>query len=422
MPPAAVDVEPVPAAPDTPAAPVVAGVPRPRRPSCRCPAPAAPVVAGVPAPAAPVVAGVPAPAAPVVAGVPAPAAPVVAGVPAPAAPVVAGVPAPAAPVVAGVPAPAAPVVAGVPAPAAPVVAGVPAPAAPVVAGVPAPAAPVVAGVPAPAAPVVAGVPAPAMPVVGPPVVPAAPPAPSGPWPPGLKSGEMVSPLLHDRMNGAPAQMTATAMWRSFMHTSATATGQACFRTCAHGRVRTGRAPGAPRPARLRAFRAPKGNDLAQQPPRRGRARLHRRARGARAQPAPSTSCRIPKRPAGRVHRACRARGSRRSPSTRSTPRASAATSSRCRPTRGSSSGQMEKPKYEQIRGPVADHRHRAEVGVVEPALDRRDGDRDLRLPAGALRARGRAALPPVRGRGGRPLGGRDRRRAVDPAAEDQARR
>ena len=62
--------------------------------------------------------------------------------------------------------------------------------------------------------------------------------------------------------------------------------------------------------------------------------------------------------------------------------------------------------------PVADHRHRAEVGVVEPALDRRHDHRDLRLPARALRARRRAALPPVRRRGDGPLGGRDRRRAA----------
>ena len=41
-------------------------------------------------------------------------------------------------------------------------------------------------------------------------------------------------------------------------------------------------------------------------------------------------------PAGRDHRACRARASRAWPSTRSTPRASAATSRACRPTRGSS--------------------------------------------------------------------------------------
>ena len=71
---------------------------------------------------------------------------------------------------------------------------------------------------------------------------------------------------------------------------------------------------------------------------------------------------------------------------------------------------------------VADHRDRAEVGVVEPALDRRHGHRDLRLPARALRARRRAALPPVRRRGDGALGGRDRRRAADAAGQDAARR
>ena len=68
---------------------------------------------------------------------------------------------------------------------------------------------------------------------------------------------------------------------------------------------------------------------------------------------------------------------------------------------------------------VAHHRHRTEVGVVEPAVDGRDGDRDLRLPARPVRARRRAALSSVRRRGDRPVGGRNRHRADDVAAEDQ---
>ena len=81
-------------------------------------------------------------------------------------------------------------------------------------------------------------------------------------------------------------------------------------------------------------------------------------------------------------------------------------------------GQMEKPKYEQLRGLSPDDRHRAEDRVVEPALDGRHRHRDLRLPARALRARGRAALPPVRRRGDGAVGRRDRRRAADAAGED----
>ncbi len=46
--------------------------------------------------------------------------------------------------------------------------------------------------------------------------------------------------------------------------------------------------------------------------------------------------------------------------------------------------------------------HRPEVYVPEPTFDRRHGDRNIRLPAPALRPRGSAPLPPVRRVGGAP--------------------
>ena len=91
--------------------------------------------------------------------------------------------------------------------------------------------------------------------------------------------------------------------------------------------------------------------------------------------------------------ACRARASRRSPSTRSTPRGSAATSSRSRPTPASSSGQMEKPDVDAIEGLSPGDRDRAARRRREPALDGRHDHRDLRLPAPAVRAARHAALP-----------------------------
>ena len=48
---------------------------------------------------------------------------------------------------------------------------------------------------------------------------------------------------------------------------------------------------------------------------------------------------------------------------------------------------MQKPDVDQIDGPVAGDLDRAEDDVAQPALDRRHGHRDLRLPAPALRAR-----------------------------------
>ena len=50
------------------------------------------------------------------------------------------------------------------------------------------------------------------------------------------------------------------------------------------------------------------------------------------------------------------------------------------------------------RGPVAGDRDRAEGGEPQPALDRRHGHRDPRLPAPALRARRHALLPGARAR------------------------
>ncbi len=46
----------------------------------------------------------------------------------------------------------------------------------------------------------------------------------------------------------------------------------------------------------------------------------------------------------------------------------------------------------QHRGALAGDRHRAEGELAQPALDRRHGDRDLRLPASAVRARRHPAL------------------------------
>ncbi len=67
------------------------------------------------------------------------------------------------------------------------------------------------------------------------------------------------------------------------------------------------------------------------------------------------------------------------------------------------------------RGPVPRHRHRTEGDVAQPALDRRHRHRNLRLPARAVRARRRAALPGARpgpGRADRHADGRPRARAA----------
>ena len=59
-------------------------------------------------------------------------------------------------------------------------------------------------------------------------------------------------------------------------------------------------------------------------------------------------------------------------------------------------GLMEKPDVDSIEGTLAGHLHRAEDRRPQPEIDRRDGHRDLRLPATPLRARRNSALPQLR--------------------------
>ena len=61
------------------------------------------------------------------------------------------------------------------------------------------------------------------------------------------------------------------------------------------------------------------------------------------------------------------------------------------------------------RGPVAGDLDRPEDDVAQPALDRRHGHRDLRLPAPAVRAGRQAALPHLRPPDRRPVGRADHR-------------
>ena len=123
------------------------------------------------------------------------------------------------------------------------------------------------------------------------------------------------------------------------------------------------------------------------------AREHNLETSASTCPGTSSSC----------SRGCRGRASRRWRSTPSTPRASAATSSRSRPTPASSwaNGQARRRLH---RGAVAGHLDRPEVGQPQPAVDRRDDYRGLRLPAAALRPHRAPALPHLR-----PTGRRARR-------------
>ena len=59
-------------------------------------------------------------------------------------------------------------------------------------------------------------------------------------------------------------------------------------------------------------------------------------------------------------------------------------------------GQMEKPRYDTIRGLSPTISIEQKTTGYEPALDGRNHHRDLRLPARAVRARRSPALPPVR--------------------------
>ena len=61
-------------------------------------------------------------------------------------------------------------------------------------------------------------------------------------------------------------------------------------------------------------------------------------------------------------------------------------------------GQMDKPDVDFIEGLSPGDLDRPEVGVAQPALDRRHGHRDLRLPPPPLRADRRPALPELRPR------------------------
>ena len=107
--------------------------------------------------------------------------------------------------------------------------------------------------------------------------------------------------------------------------------------------------------------------------------------------------------------ACPGRASRAWRSTRSTPRASGATSRACqrlRPPVPRADGQARRRRH---RGAVAGHLDRPEVGQPQPALDRRHDHRGLRLPAPALRPHRRAALPERRHPAAAPDPAADRR-------------
>ena len=104
---------------------------------------------------------------------------------------------------------------------------------------------------------------------------------------------------------------------------------------------------------------------------------------------------------------CPARASPAWPSTRSSPRASAGTSSRCRAYARQFLGQMDKPDVDFIEGLSPGGLDRPEVHQPQPAVHGRHHHRGLRLPAAALRAGRRAALPGLRARD----------READPAAD-----
>ncbi len=80
---------------------------------------------------------------------------------------------------------------------------------------------------------------------------------------------------------------------------------------------------------------------------------------------------------------------------------------------------MEKPKYDTIRGLSPTISDRAEVGLEQPALDRRHRHRGARLPARALREHRRAALSEVRQASERSVGAADRGRPARAPARRQ---
>ena len=111
--------------------------------------------------------------------------------------------------------------------------------------------------------------------------------------------------------------------------------------------------------------------------------------------------------AHRLHRACPGRASPAWPSTRSSPRASAATSESLSAYARQFLGQMDKPDVDFIEGLSPGGLDRPEVHLAQPALDRGHDHRGLRLPAAAVRPDRQAALPDLRRAD----------RAADPAAD-----
>ena len=83
-------------------------------------------------------------------------------------------------------------------------------------------------------------------------------------------------------------------------------------------------------------------------------------------------------------------------------------------------GRMDKPDVDYIEGSVASDLHRPEGGVAQPALDRRHGHRDIRLPPAAV-CQGRASpLLQVRKTGRASDGPADRGLRARPAGQDAA--
>ena len=83
-------------------------------------------------------------------------------------------------------------------------------------------------------------------------------------------------------------------------------------------------------------------------------------------------------------------------------------------------GQMQKPRARPYRRAVAGHRHRAEAHGPHAPLDRRHGDRDLRLPADPDGPAGHALLPRLRHADRHADGRRDRRQDHGRAGRHEA--